>query len=128
MLLFGEQVRVSIPDFLRFGDEMPAMPLPGSVRTLLPRYVLYGSFATSWQTVCEVVASHRVKVRVYLEALLGGSGEEVQEVLGRAVKLASVVSEEGEKVDEPFPFLLVSHLIDTSANSMEATAAAYSWV
>jgi hypothetical protein len=129
-LIFGDSFTFSIPDFLRFGHEVPQIPLTPSIRCYLPTYVLKGSFTTTWHTMAEALAAHQSKVRIYLLALTGGDvvRKSIETVLNRIDKMASHFDESSQTMKDPFPFRLLDHLIETAQNSLGGQRTGYSWI
>jgi len=88
---------------------------------------LYGSFSTSWNTIPDVLWKNRKKLRIILGALLPDNTI-VENIIKTCGKLASQVKEEADKVERPFPFELLDHLIETAGNLMIATTDTYAWM
>ena len=125
----NERIKLAIPGFMAPELGIPQLPLTKSIRRFLPDYVLKGSFTTSWHTVTDVCARHREKVRILLRAVVPRECEKMaQRFEFRARKLGVHVAEETEKLDEPFPFILLDHMIDTAENSLSSWLTAYSWI
>lgn len=127
---FNERLTVVIPGFLDAEQGLPQLPLTGSIRKLLPDYVLKGSFTTSWHTVTDVFSRHIDKVRIVLGAV--APDEKVTRLTAnlnrRAILLGVHVAEETEKLDEPFPFILLDHLIENAENSLDSHTTAFAWI
>jgi hypothetical protein len=122
----GDRLRSVIPGFF---DQtgIPQIPMMKSLAKFLPKFLWKGSFVTSWQTVCDVFASHASKIRILLTALV--QAEAIDQAMCAIDRLATVhITLETERVDEPFPFRLLDHLIDTASNSMLAQSHAVSWI
>jgi hypothetical protein len=55
--------------------------------------------------------------------------EAIDQAMCAIDRLATVhITLETERVDDPFPFRLLDHLIDTASNSMLAQSHAVSWI
>jgi hypothetical protein len=126
--LFADHLRVCFPGFFRAEAGLPQLPTPPSFLRLLPRFVLGGSFSTTWWTIAEVMMNNHDKIRVFLSGLGVGEPEEVDEVIDRACKMANGMAEGGEKTDEPFHVLLLDHLISGAENSLLSQPFAFSWI
>jgi hypothetical protein len=126
LCLCGDRMRSMVPGF--FDQKgIPQIPMTASLAKFLPQFLWKGSFVTSWQTVCNVFASHANKIRILLAALV--QEEAIDPAMCTIDKLAAVhITLETERVDEPFPFRLLDHLIDTASNSMVAQPRAVSWI
>ena len=123
-------MRLTIPGFFKFLDKGPLLPLTPSIRELLPPYLLKGVFTTTWHVMADAIGRHPEKMKITIAAL-GPRDlpiEKCMEFLARARKLSVQVATETEKLDEPFPFILLDHLIDTAANTMDACESPYSWI
>ena len=123
-------LRLTIPGFFKFLDKGPLLPITPAISEMLPLYLLKGTFTTTWHVVADAIGRHPEKMKITIAALAPRdvSLEKCMEFLARAKKLSVQVATETEKLDEPFPFILLDHLIDTAANTMEACESAYSWI
>jgi hypothetical protein len=108
---FGDRLRSTMPGFFQLPDGgMPQLPITPTVREFLPRYVLKGTFTTTFLTMGEAMNRHSGKVATVLAALWPDEKwqDGVKKVLKRAEHMAGVISEEGDKTDDPFPSALNS--------------------
>jgi hypothetical protein len=122
----GDRLRSVVPGFFDQKGN-PQIPMTQSLARFLPDFFWKGSFVTSWQTVCNVFASHAPKIRILLAALV--REDAIDQAMCRIDKLATVhITLETERVDEPFPFGLLDHLIDTASNSMLAQSHLAAWI
>jgi hypothetical protein len=119
--MFNDGLRVYLPGFFSFSRGTPQVAFVRSVLNFLPKFVLLGSFSTSWSTVAHILWEHRKKLRFILGALRPDVDKDIlscEEIVETAGRMASQVREEADKVDVPFPFVLLNHLIETAGNSI----------
>jgi hypothetical protein len=130
LCLFGDFLRIAVPGYFGAKVGLPQLPLTEAVLRFVPKFVLTGSFATSWNTVPDVLWKHRKKFRIILGALLPDEvrAEDAEGVIAVCGKLASQAKEEADKAGRPFPFALLDHLIENAANSVLATLDIYAWM
>jgi hypothetical protein len=128
--LFGDRLRTVLPGFFQTRQRVPQMPLTPSVRTFLPRYVVRGSFETTFLVMADAVGRHRGRVKVVLEALWPEDKwqEGVTAVMERADKMAPAMAEEGDKTDEPWSSTLSEHLVETAGDSLAGTKYTFGWL
>jgi hypothetical protein len=128
--LFGETFRVTLPGFFQYKQGVPIVPMTQSMLRLIPKFMLLGSFAASWNTMADALWRHRTKLRIILHSLrpVHVPKEAVEDVVVVCGKLASQVREEADKVDRPFPFVLMNHLVETAGNSLLASPGTYGWI
>jgi hypothetical protein len=129
--MFNDGLRVYLPGFFSFTKGTPQVAFVRSILNFLPKFVLLGSFSTSWNTVAHVLWEHRKKLRFILSALRPDVDEAVltcEEIIETTGRMASQVREEADKVDIPVPFVLLTHLIETAGNSILSTTDALAWI
>ena len=91
-------------------------------------FTLKGIFSATWQTIMESINSKRDKVRVILGGLCQKPDEASAVVLKRAEVCATNVGEDTDKEENPFPFLLLDHLIQNSGNAIKAQESGFGWI
>ena len=113
-------------------NESPvSIPLTESILHLIPRFVLNGSFTTTFLSTSDSL--HRImrKFRVILSVLMDGfegcGVEDTEEVCKRIETLTPAVSQDTEKTCQEFPFAVVDHLISEASNR-NASFNSYAWI
>ncbi|OHS97546.1 hypothetical protein TRFO_36238 [Tritrichomonas foetus] len=129
--IFGDAMKCCIPSFFEFNDQdLPQVPLTKHFVEFVPKYMINGTFATTWNSIPEVLANHQTQLIVYLKALVPDNLplNKIERVRTRVEKMASQASEIGDKVDKIFPFEVFNHLIECSQNSLNSQPFAYAWL
>ena len=117
-----------IPNVTKLGKRVVHLPLTDTIRGALPMFTLKGIFSATWQTIMESINSKRDKVRVILGGLCQKPDEASAVVLKRAEVCATNVGEDTDKEENPFPFLLLDHLIQNSGNAIKAQESGFGWI
>lgn len=109
-----------------------SLALQPQLAGLLPEYVLKGSFATSWHTLADAVNKSEDNIKVFLEALLSSDSESTNRffdtIMYRARLLAIQTSEDTDKSDEYFPFLILDRLIEMTQNTLNFETNPIGWI
>jgi hypothetical protein len=129
-LFFEGGQRLAIPGFLDLTGRTTHLPLTDQIGTLLPKYVLTGSFATSWHAIMNSMWKNINKFRIFMLAFMERTEtpEGVDASLKKIKKLASHVGEDMDKSDDPFEFAILDHLIDCSNNAFRAQLGRIGWI
>ncbi|OHT07285.1 hypothetical protein TRFO_24625 [Tritrichomonas foetus] len=147
IMLFKDRQKVCIPDF--FGILQPIVTSTRyliktrQIDGMLPPFVMHGTFAASWQITADSISIHKDRLKIILSSLIQPDPYQQQQraspILRRAAailssmtrldKIASVhMTEETDKCDDVFPFMLMDHLIQNSSNVMNAQPVGYAWI
>ncbi|KAK8897819.1 hypothetical protein M9Y10_000047 [Tritrichomonas musculus] len=135
--IFGDAMRCCIPSFFQFeaqkgknDENISQIPLTRMFTEFVPNFMIHGTFATTWNTVPEVLANHHQQLRIFLQALVPNETptENIENIIQNSKKMALQTSEICDKVDTVFPFELFNHLIECSQNSIYSQPLAYSWL
>lgn len=131
IFLSSDRQKVSLPGcFIKRGNYVPVAPLTRSILSIIPKFVLRGSFETSWLSTIDALSKHVTKIRLILDVLkVSESHNEVPNstVCERIEAMAPSVGEDTEKFSTDFAFDLVSHLIENSTNITDVHAS-YAWI
>ena len=126
--MFNEdRQRVCIPNFLESEDAAVYLPLTNQIHGLLPKFMLRGSFATTWYSMCNTLSLTRKKVKVFLNAITGAIPQ-AERLLTRARKSATNMDCDTEHYQGNFAFSLLNHLLETSNNVVNWNPEMISWV
>jgi polyhydroxyalkanoate synthesis regulator protein len=127
---FADRQRVIMPGFLEIAEFATHLPLTDQIATLLPKYVMKGSFATSWHAVVSALCKNIEKVRLFMNVFVekAKSIDAIEIHLERIRKMASHIGEDTDKSDDPFEFALADHLIDCSNTVFNAQMAKIGWI
>lgn len=130
LCLFGDRLKICIPDFFHFEEDLPQIPFTPAIRRFVPEYLMRGTFTTTWHAIAESISTHSEKVLIYLQTLApdGVNNKFFDSFSHRADKMAHNAREETGKTDTIFPFILLDHLIETSQNSLDSQPYPYSWI
>lgn len=118
-----------IPNTTKTGSRVIHLPLTPTIRGAFPMFTLKGIFSATWQTVMETMSTKRDKIRVILGGLVNTEPDRVTKtVLRRAEICSTMVGEDTDKEELPFPFALINHLIDNSGNAFMAQELTFGWI
>lgn len=142
VMFFADRHRVCFPGF---SESMHAMqpfylPLTSNIEKLFPKWVLKGSFSTSWHTVAEGLSKNLDKTSLIYQTFQKQFAAKtasrqypdprvrLEGYLQRLAKMTSQISEDTEKTDDVFPFSVLDHLIETSHNANLAQLVRAGWI
>jgi hypothetical protein len=131
VLFFDDRQRVCIPGSIGENNHIVHLPLSDQIQKLLPRFVLKGSFSTSWGTVMNSIGKNATKLTILLTVLVPQDNAKKlppKAMVNRVTKLSVQITESTGKCDELFPFALLDHLIDASNNAFHAQTMRFGWV
>ena len=118
MCLFDVCAKTCLPGFLPTRIGYPQIPITKSIKKLIPKYMFHGAFALSWNVIPTVFSNKIEKIKIILKSLIDDD-DEIKRISNRIEKMSPNISESTDKVDQPFPFLLFDHLIDTAEYSLQ---------
>ena len=140
LMLFSDRHRLSYPGFSDVAARMHIchLPLTKNLEALFPKWVLKGSFSTSWHSVAEGLSKNPEKTSLifntFLKPIATNNGRppelrtQITIYLHKLAKMTSQMSEDTEKTDDVFPFTVLNHLIDTSVHANLAQLSRAGWV
>jgi hypothetical protein len=128
-LLLDDRQHLIIPGFAGDGSMVfPYLPLTDQVLTLLPNYVLKGTFSQAMLAIGHALWQNGSKIRVLLNAFVEAKGQRPVLLLRRIEHFSVVVTEDDGRKNEVFPFELLDHLITTSNNAFWAQTGRFGWI
>ncbi|KAK8858159.1 hypothetical protein M9Y10_013260 [Tritrichomonas musculus] len=130
LLFFNDRQKVCFSGFMDKTVSYASIAMTPQIETLIPEFVLRGSFAASWHTVADTALRHMETLSVILSAILPDSCDQsmMGKVFDRMKRFGNQIGEDTDKADEYFPFLYLDHLIRTSKNAMLAQPTKFGWV
>jgi hypothetical protein len=134
-----DRQRVLLPGFFEFekfqveGNEfVTCLPITEQIGRLLPKYVLKGSFATTWHAVTDSIWRNLDEITLLLQIFLENQEDKrpgALEAAARAAgKMAQQIGEDTDKYDDPFQFALLDHLIECSPNALVCQLTRTGWI
>jgi hypothetical protein len=130
-LFFDDRQKVCIPGSLDGMTRIVQLPLSDQIQKLFPKFVLKGSFSTSWMAAVNSISKTLPKLTLLLNSFV--AQEKQQKVLAafdlaRVKQLAMQETTDTGKTDDRFQFAVMDHLIETSNNAFQAQAVKVGWV
>jgi hypothetical protein len=112
VLCFDDRQKVCIPGSLDGMTGIVQLPLSDQIQKLLPKFVLKGSFSTSWMAAVNSISKNLTKLTLLLNTFV--AQEKLQKVpaesvLARAKQLVVQETMDIGKTDDQFPFAVLNH-------------------
>ena len=153
IMLYKDRMRVCLPNFLSSIQNISSIPLTPQICGALSQFILRGTFATSWQIAVDSLYCRKEEIRIFLNSLIPTdiTPQQAQQSQNLAIKqrqqlqikrrqailssiqrldkfMAKHMTEETEKSDQIFPFMLIEHLIQNSTNIHIAQPTSFAWL
>jgi hypothetical protein len=131
VLFFDDRQKVCIPGSLDGMTGIVELPLSDQIQRLLPKFVLKGSFSTSWMAAVNSISKTLTKLALLLNTFVAEEKQQkvpAASVLARVKQLAMQETTDTRKTDDQFQFAVMDHLIETSNNAFHAQAVKVGWV
>lgn len=144
IMFFEDRQKVCMAGFADFSAPQTSfhIALTKNIETLLPKFVLRGSFSTSWMTFATALSKHAEKVRFYMNGLVSRAVRQslvkmdqsqpmrdpVEVCIRRLALMALPMGEDTDKSDDIFPFSVLEHLIENSQNAVKSQFSHFGWI
>lgn len=101
------------------------LPLTKLIRNVLPDYIMKGGFTNSFLLIPKIITECSIEFEIINTTLVGH--ERGRNITKNSKLIGTLLTEDSDKYEKPFPFLLVDHLISTAGNLFNSQSQGFSW-
>lgn len=144
LIISDDCLHAFIPEFFIPRQSLTAqLPLTNHVQFFIPEYIMQGSFTASWHIMIEAMEKRKDELRLFLKPLVldtqipGRTQQQssnqldpmkyIDSVVKRVTQMSTHCTEGEELCDEPFPFVLLDHIIETGNNTLQGQGYGMPW-